>query len=340
MVHQMERFEGEEQLEGFMAAPNAAAREALSGLEGEIVVLGAGGKMGPTLCRLLREASGAAVTAVSRFSEPGLRERLESAGVGTLEADLLAPEAWEKLPRAPNVYFLAGMKFGASGNEPLTWAMNVYLPALVCRHYAGSRIVAFSTGNVYPFVPVAEGGAVEQTPVAPLGDYAQSCLGRERMFQYFSSRDGTPVVLVRLNYANEPRYGVIVDVASRIRDGQPVDLTMGHVNLIWQGDANDYIARSITLASSPAEVLNVAGPETISVRRLAEQIGRLLGKEPRFTGTESPSALLSDAGQCFAAFGYPQVSLRQMVEWITAWVAEGRPLLAKPTKYQVRDGRF
>ena len=333
-------FASEEQLEEALSEPSAAARRELSGLEGDFVVLGAGGKMGPTLSLLLRRAAGRRVTAVSRFSEPGLAERLQGAGIRTVSADLLEPTHYEGLPDAANVFFLAGMKFGASARHELTWAMNVYVPALVAQRYAGSRIAVFSTGNLYPFVPVHGGGASESTPPAPVGEYAQSCLGRERMFQYFSARFATPVVLVRLNYANEPRYGVVVDLTRRILAGEAIDLSMGYVNLIWQGDANDYIARAITLASEPPRVLNVAGPEAVPVRRLAERIGEIVGRPPRFTGAEQPTALLSDAGECFRTFGPPRVELERMLRWITDWVLRGKRMLDKPTKFQVRDGHF
>jgi nucleoside-diphosphate-sugar epimerase len=232
------------------------------------------------------------------------------------------------------------MKFGSSGNQPLTWALNSFVPALVARHYKDSKIVVFSTGNVYPLVDIDSGGATEETCPEPVGEYAQSCLGRERMFEYFSQVYGTSVTLVRLNYANEPRYGIIVDLTTKILNDDPVDLTTGAVNLIWQRDANDYIIRAITLAKSPAAILNVAGPDTIPVRRLAEQIGRELGREPRFVSQETQSALLSDASCCLSAFGRPQMAVDEMVSMIAKWVASGKKTLNKPTKYDVRDGKF
>jgi nucleoside-diphosphate-sugar epimerase len=280
------------------------------------------------------------VTAVSRFSDSAARTRLERAEVATVQADLLNREDYGGLPDAPNVYFMAGMKFGATGQEDMTWAMNTHVPALVAERYGGSRIVVFSTGNVYPLVPVAEGGATESTAPAPIGEYAQSCLGRERIFRFFSLRNGTPVVNIRLNYANEPRYGIIVDLARRILEGGPVDLTTGHVNLIWQRDANAYIASALTLASSPAETLNVTGPETVSLRYLAETIAAEAGVEPGFCGQEQPTALLSNAARCFELFGYPPTPLRTMVRRVVDWIGSGGRSLAKPTKFQVRDGRF
>jgi nucleoside-diphosphate-sugar epimerase len=327
-------------LEEFMSRPGEDARRELSALKGDFLVLGAGGKIGPTLCRLLAAAGQRNVTAVSRFGDSEARKGLEAAGVRTVAADLLNPAAYARLPAAENVWFLAGMKFGAGADEPLTWAMNVYLPALVARHYAASRLVVFSTGNVYPFTAPESGGAREDTHPEPVGDYAQSCLGRERIFQYFSARNGTPVVIIRLNYSNECRYGIIVDLARKILAGEPVDLKMGYVNLIWQGDAADMIARAVALAASPAAFVNVAGPEILSVRALAGEIGRRLGKPVRFKGREAETALLADAGRCRKLFGPPRVSVPEMTGWIVDWVAAGKPLLDKPTKFQVRNGRF
>lgn len=341
-------LESEENIEEALSRPSPATVETLSRLDGNLAVLGAGGKMGPTLALLLRralDAAGAAaarrmVFAVSRFSDPRAREALEKGGVRTVEADLLEPSAYARLPAVAHAYFLAGMKFGASAHEDLTWAMNTHVPALVAQHYRASRLVVFSTANVYPFVPPASGGADEDTPPAPVGEYAMSCLGRERIVQHFSRRHGTAAVIVRLSYANEPRYGVIVDLTRTILAGQPVDLGMGWVNLIWQGDANDLIARSIALAASPPCVLNVTGPEPLSVRELAQRIGELTGRPVRFTGSEAPLALLADTQRCRRLLGSPRVGVEPMLSWITAWVAGGGRVLGKPTKFQVRDGRF
>jgi len=338
---EMERIENEEQLEDILSTPSDDARRVLSELAGDVVVLGAAGKIGPTLCKLIKNADpGKTVTAVSRFSSPYVRSRLERAGVKTVAADLLDRSNYTKLPRAENVYYLAGMKFGASSDPALTWAMNAYVPALTCEYYRTSRIAVFSTGNVYPFVQIDSAGATERTPPGPVGEYAQSCLARERIFQYFSTKYNTATILIRLNYANEPRYGIIVDLVRRILADGPIDLTTGYVNLIWQGDANDIVARAISLASSPAEVLNVTGSQTISVRNLAEQIGAILGREPRFTGTEASTALLANAGRCVETFGAPRTGLDEMVRTITDWVACGKHTLEKPTKFQVRDGEF
>ena len=331
----------EQGIEEILSEPSDATVQALTGLPGDIVVLGAGGKMGPTLAMMLKKASGdKKIYAVSRFSDEAVRNRIEQAQIETIEVDLLDESHYHKLPDVENVFFLAGMKFGSTGNQPLTWAMNSYMPALAARHYRNSRIVAYSTGNVYHLVEISGGGATEETPPEPIGEYAQSCLGRERMFEYFSQLYRTPVTLIRLNYANEPRYGIIVDLTSRILNDEPIDLTMGAVNLIWQRDANDYIIRSISLAKSPPAVLNVTGPETIPIRRLAEQIGETLGKKPKFVSQETKSALLSNASYCHNTFGLPQTTLEQMVAMIVKWVAAGKKTLNKPTKYEIRNGNF
>ncbi|MFA5863488.1 MAG: NAD-dependent epimerase/dehydratase family protein [Phycisphaerae bacterium] len=331
----------ESQLEDLLSEPTESTCRLINGLDGDIAVLGAAGKMGPGLCRMLKIAAPKkTVFAVSRFSDLQVMESLNRSGIKTLSADLADPLQYPSIPKVPNVYYLVGMKFGASRSEPLTWAMNVYVPALVCEHFKQSKIVALSTGNVYPFTEPGRGGADEDTQPDPRGEYAQSCLGRERIFQYFSQKDKLPVVLIRLNYANEPRYGIIVDVTKRILAGEPIDLTMGHVNLIWQGDANDYIARAISQTQSPAGLINLAGPETVSVRYLAGCIGQMVNREPIFTGSEDSTALLSNASRCFDLFGYPTVSLFPMVRAIVNWVASGKPVFNKPTKFQVRNGRF
>jgi len=328
-------------LEDVLSEPTDATSKVLADLSGDIVVLGAGGKMGPTLTMMLRKAAPERnIYAVSRFSDKAAQTRIEQTGIKTVEVDLLDESQYSNLPRAQNVFFLAGMKFGSSGNQPLTWAMNSFLPALIAQHYRDSKIVVFSTGNVYPLVDINSGGAAEETSPGPVGEYAQSCLGRERLFEYFSELHETAVTVVRLNYANEPRYGIIVDLTTKILSDEPIDLTMGAVNLIWQRDANDYIIRAITLAKSPAAILNVTGPDTIPIRRLAEQIGRELGREPKFVSRETQSALLSDAFRCSSTFGRPQTTVEQMVSMIAKWVASGKQTLNKPTKYDVRDGKF
>ncbi len=331
----------ERALEDVLSEPGESTCRVLAKTEGDFLVLGAGGKMGPTLAMMLRKAApGRKVLAVSRYSDRGVKARIEECGVETIEADLLDESIYADLPDAPNVFFLAGMKFGATGNQPLTWAMNVYVPALVARRYAQSRIVALSTGNVYRFTDVNSAGSREEDIPGPVGEYAQSCLGRERMFQYFSQLHGTSVTLIRLNYANEPRYGILVDLTSKILRDQPIDVTMGFVNVIWQGDANNYIARSLSVAASPPAIVNIAGPEVSGVRDLAERIGRRLGKEPRFVSREAETALLSDSSSCVERFGPPATSLDEMIEHIVDWVAAGKAVLNKPTKYDLRDGKF
>lgn len=331
----------ENSLEDILSEPTDHTRKVLASLSGDIVVLGAGGKMGPTLVMMLKKASsGKNIYAVSRFSDEAVRSRIKQAQVTTIEADLLDESLYWKLPEVENVFYLVGMKFGSSGNQPLTWALNSFVPTLVARHYKDARIVVFSTGNVYPLVDITSGGASEETVPEPIGEYAQSCLGRERMFEYLSQLYNTPVTLIRLNYANEPRYGIIVDLTLKILNDEPIDLTMGAVNLIWQRDANDYIIRAITLAKSPPAILNVTGADTIPIRQLAGQIAGMLEREPKFVSQEAQSALLSDASYCFRKFGYPQTTLEQMVSIIVKWVASGKKMLNKPTKYDIRNGKF
>jgi hypothetical protein len=334
-----------EELEDRLSEPTPGAIEALGQLEGDLILLGAGGKMGPSLARMARRASDAAgvrrrILAVSRFGGGQAEAFLQVHGVETLRCDLLDPVQLEQLPDVPNVVFMTGMKFGSMGQEALTWAMNAYLPGMVCQKYCRSRIVAFSTGNVYGLTPVALGGSVESDLLRPLGDYAMSCLGRERIFEHFSRRLDIPLVLLRLNYATELRYGVLVDVARRVQAGEAIDLAMGHLNAIWQGDANAMALQAFALAAAPPCVLNVAGPEILSVRRLAEQFGRLLDQPITFQGTEAAEALLSNAQQAHRRFGYPRVTAGQMVEWIAAWVRAGGVDLGKPTHFEVRDGAF
>jgi nucleoside-diphosphate-sugar epimerase len=332
---------GIDALEACLSQPSAPLCDCLADLAGDVAVLGAGGKMGPTLAMMLRRAAPSKqVYAVSRYSDAAVRARLERAGVTTVQADLLDAACTRDLPRVPNVYYLAGMKFGTAGNQPLTWALNSYLPGRMAEYYRDASMVVLSTGNVYPFVDPHGGGVRESRTPEPCGEYAQSCLGRERICEHFSQAHQTPMTIVRLNYANEPRYGIIVDLTQRMLRDEPIDLGMPAANLIWQRDANDYIARAITLARVPARILNVTGPETVWIRDLAERIGRHLGQTPRFTGAEGKACLLSDAADCFAHFGFPDLDLEQMVAAIVPWVAQGKAVLNKPTKYEVRDGQF
>ncbi len=338
-------FNDAEALEERLSRPTAGVVEAVRRLDGDWVVLGVAGKMGPTLARMAKRASDEAggkrrVFGVSRFSDSAARQRLEDAGVETLRGDLLDEAFVAGLPDAANVVYMAGMKFGTRGNESLTWAMNTLLPAAVCRRYRGGRIAAFSTGNVYGLTPVTSGGSRETDPPNPAGEYAMSCLGRERVFEHYARTDGTAVSILRLNYACETRYGVLVDLAQKVLGGKPVDLSMGMANVIWQGDANAAALRSIEFAASPLFVLNLAGPEQASIRRLCGDLGRRLGVEPVFEGEPGGDALLSDGGKQHALFGYPEVPLATLLDWVAHWVGRGGETLGKPTKFEVRDGGF
>jgi nucleoside-diphosphate-sugar epimerase len=329
-------------LEDFMTTPSQALIDDFATIDGDILILGVGGKMGPTLAGLAKRAApDKRVIGVARFSETDLQRKLEAWGVETLRCDLLDRAAVAKLPRIRNVVFMAGRKFGETGTLDLTWAMNVLVPAHVAEIFADSRIVALSTGNVYPFVEIRHQGATETVaPAPPAGEYANSCIGRERMFEYFSRRHGTPGRIIRLNYAIDMRYGVLHDIARKVRDGNPVDLATGHVNVVWQGDANAQILRSLRHCTSPTSALNVSGPETISVRAVAEAFARRFNKRPEFVGEEAAVGWLSNTGEAARLFGYPMVPLNRMIEWMTDWIARDLPSLNKPTQYETRSGRF
>lgn len=328
-----------------MTEPSDALVEDMRKIDGNILILGIGGKMGPTLAIMAKRAIDKAgvdkkVIGVSRFSNGTLKEDLEKAGIETISTDLLNDEQLKLLQKEKNVIYMAGNKFGTTGNEHFTWAMNTYLPGRVAEHFKGANIVAFSTGNVYPMVPLSQGGCDELHEVAPVGEYGQSSLGRERVFTYFSHKDNTPLTVFRLNYAIDMRYGVLLEIARSVYNGIPLDLSMGHVNVIWQGDANEYAIRSLLRASSPPTILNVTGPETLSVRWLANEFGRLLGKNPVFEGVEQENALLNNASKAHKEFGYPRVSIREMIEWTATWVANDGETINKPTHFQERKGQF
>ena len=336
------RFDSVEALENFMTSPDPALVRELATLDGDILVLGVAGKMGPTLARLAKNAAPQKrVVGVARFSEPGLRASLAAFGIETVACDLLDESQVEKLPRLANVVFMAGRKFGSSGNIPMTWAMNVHVPAVVARIFRASRIVAFSTGCVYPFVPVASGGATEAVPpLPPPGDYATSCVGRERMFEHFSACHATPGRLVRLNYAIDMRYGVLHDIARKVLSDEVIDLAMGHVNVIWQGDANAIALRCLAHCTVPTSPINVTGPETLSVRWLAEEFAARLGRKARFSNAEAPTGWINNAAKMVAEFGAPRVTLPVMIDWTTDWLRRGGRTLDKPTHYDVRDGQY
>lgn len=339
-------------LDTLLSEPRRETVAALAACPGDIVILGAGGKMGPTLARMAVRAAaeadsdgqspsgqGRRVIAVSRFSSADAQQSLNRAGVETIRCDLLNGEAVARLPDAPNILFMAGQKFGTADAPERTWAMNVGVPELVVARYPAARIVAFSTGNVYPLVPVTGGGARETDPTGPVGSYAESCLARERIFEAAALR-GARVAIVRLNYAIALTYGVLTDLAGKILAGKPLSLAMGYVNVIWQGDANRAALELLPHASSPARLVNVTGAATLAVRDLATQLGNRLGREPLFDGTESPDALLSNASLMHSLLATPAVSAELMVDWTADWVRNGRPLLGKATKFDVRDGQF
>ncbi|MBN2024519.1 MAG: NAD(P)-dependent oxidoreductase [Pirellulales bacterium] len=334
-----------EQLDARLSEPTDELIAMMGRLDGDILVLGVGGKMGPSLARMARRASDAAgvrrrVIGAARFSAPGLADRLRQHGIETVRCDLLNPDDVAALPDAKNVVFMAGMKFGTTGQEALTWAMNVVAPGMVARRFAGSRIVVFSTGNVYPLTPVEYGGSRETDLPAPVGEYANSCLGRERVFQYYCEKLPSPTAIIRLNYANEMRYGVLVDLAQRVWNEEPIDLTMGYVNVIWQGDANAMILRALEHVSVPAAILNVVGPETLRVRRVCEQFAQRMGKTVRFVGKEAPDALLSNGLAGYEQLGWPRIGYQQLLDWVVDWVVREGETLAKPTLFEARDGRF
>lgn len=314
-------------------------------LDGDIIILGAGGKMGPALSKLAKEAIDKTgikkkVIAVSRFTDRGKINELNEAGIETYSADLLEDDQLQSLPDVKNVLYLAGTKFGTSGNESFTWAMNSYLPGRVAQKYKNSNIVALSTGNVYHLTAIDSGGATENSVAQPVGEYAQSCLGRERLFEYYAKKNNTPVLIYRLNYANDVGYGVLLEIAQSVRSGKPIDLSMGYVNLIWQGDANELALRSLLHCEVPVKILNVTGPEIVSIRWLANEFGKMFKTEPVLINEEQQTALLSNASEAFRLFGYPKVPLNTMMEVIAGWIKQDGKILNKPTHFQEREGQF
>lgn len=333
------------ELENKLSEPSERLLNDIAKIDGDILILGLGGKMGPTLAKLAKRAIDITgikkkVLGASRFSNEGLFQQLTDFGIECIKVDLLDDYALMQLPEVENVIYMAGNKFGTIGNEHFTWAMNAYLPGRVSEKYKASNIVVFSTGNVYPFMPIESGGATEEVKPSPIGEYAQSCLGRERIFEHFSIKHGTKMLLYRLNYALDLRYGILLEVAKSVQKKRPIDLSMGFVNVIWQGDANEYAIRSLLHCKSPAKNLNITGPETISVKWLAEEFGKLLGHAPIFENRPAETALLNNATQAYELFGNPLVTLSEMVKWTAYWIQIGGEQLGKPTHFQERKGDF
>lgn len=332
-------------LEDFMTKPSPQLIHDLTLVDGDILILGVGGKMGPTLAKMTKRAIDQAgldkkVIGVSRFSSGNLKEELDKFGIETIAVDLLKDDQLQSLPNVKNIILMAGNKFGTAGNEHFTWAMNAYLPGRIADKFKDSRIVSFSSGNIYPLTNVVSGNCSEETVVSPIGEYAQSCLGRERVLTNFSHNNDTPMLLFRLNYAIDMRYGVLLEIARQVLEGEAIDLTMGSVNVIWQGDANEYAVRSLLHCDSPPRVLNVTGPENISVRWLAEEFGMRFDKKPLFVNEEQPTALLNNASKAHQLFGYPKVTLQQMIDMTAEWLENSGETYNKPTHFQERKGAF
>jgi len=335
----------EEKLDALLASPSPYLIEDIAKIKGDIIILGAGGKMGPTLCYLAKNACEAAgvnkrIIAVSRYSDPIARDLIERNGIETISCDMLADGAMESLPDVPNVIYMAGRKFGTKNEEYLTWAMNARLSSLVAERYKNSRISVFSSGNIYPFVSLKQGGCTEETPVSPVGEYAMSCLARERMFEYAARVHNTPVFMYRLNYAIDLRYGVLHDLASKIMKGEAIGLDTPVFNCIWQKDANEIAIRSLLHCQAPPQIVNVTGPETVSVRYAAQELAKALSKSVSFSGCEQDNALLSNSDKCISLFGYPTVGIKDMIKMQAEWILDGGRALNKPTHFEERKGNF
>lgn len=329
------------ELEEFLSRPHAELVESLARLDGDIMIVGAGGKIGPTMALTAKRAVDAANVAKRVYAvDLAPLDSLSAQGIEAISCNLLDPDDVARLPSVKNIVYMIGRKFGSTGSESLTWAVNGIAAYHAARKFQGSRIAAFSTGCVYPVMHVRTGGATEQTRPEPIGEYAQSCLGRERMFDYYADQGKEEVVHIRLNYAVECRYGVLMDVAMKVWNGDVVDLTTGYANVIWQGDVCNQVLRSFPYAASPANILNVTGPETFSIRRIALQFGRLFGKEPVFAGDENGLGYLNDATKAAGLFGYPKVPLTKIVEWTAAWIRAGCENLGKPTHFETQDGKY
>lgn len=345
MKNHVKEIQSVEQLEDMISTPTEAVIDSISRMKGDLLILGVGGKIGPSLARMANRASVLSnskkrIIGVSLFSSEKEKEVLEKFGIEIIHGDLMDGAFLKTLPNVENVVFMAGMKFGSMENISLTWAINSYLPGLIAERFKSSKIVIYSTGCVYPFVHINTGGATEQTAPQAVGEYAQSCLGRERMFEYGSIKNNTPVTIVRLNYAVEMRYGVLVDIALRVKNKIPVDLSMGWANVIWQGDANAMVLRSFEICETPPKILNLTGPEIMSLRWAAQRFGGLFNTDPIFENTENETSWINNAAQCFRLFGYPEVALEQIIVWIAKWINKNLPILNKPTHFETRDGKY
>lgn len=337
----------EEKLDAMLTNPSPALIEDMKRIKGDIMVMGAGGKMGPTLSILVKKAIEAAgigdkqrVIAVSRFTDPLASALLNDSGVETISCDLLDSAQRSKLPQVENIIFMAGRKFGTAGGENLTWAMNSSLPTFVAEQFSGSRFTVFSSGNIYPIVPLSSGGSSERDPIGPIGEYTMSCLARERAFRYAAEKWGTKVLIFRLNFAVDLRYGVLCDMANKILAGEPIDLSTPCLNCIWQGSANEFAIRSLLYAESPAKILNVTGPETVSIARAATLLGEYLDRKPVFEGTPGNDAYLSDSSEAVDLMGYPAYGIRTLIRWQAEWLLDGGRQLGKPTHFEERKGSY